>query len=75
MWFLCTLLGLTNPTSPYMTDPARAALARIAVKTPALVLEEEKDYASSVLEYNSVFRRDYAQAVSFGEPAFCCVAE
>lgn len=65
MWFLCTLLGLTSSSSPYMTEPARASLARIAVKTPALVLEEEKDYVSSVLEYNAVFRRDYAQAVSF----------
>ena len=64
MWFLCTLLGLTSPSSPYMTELTRASLARIAVRTPALVLEEEKDYASSVLEYNSVFRRDYAQAVS-----------
>lgn len=64
MWFLCTLLGFTSPTCSFMTDSSRAALSRIAAKTPALVLEGEKDYVSSTLEYNSVFRRAYAQAVS-----------
>jgi len=64
MWLLSTLLGLTNPASPHMTETTTSALGRIAVKTPALVMEEEKDFVSSVLEYNSLFRRDFAQAVS-----------
>lgn len=64
MWFLCTLLGLTSANSPYMNETAKAALIRIAAKTPVLVLEQEKDYVSSALEYNSVFRRDFAKTVS-----------
>jgi phosphatidylinositol 4-kinase len=65
MWLLCTLLGLTNPTSPHMTEATTHALTRIAAKTPALVLEAERDFVSSVLEYNSIFRRDYAVAVCY----------
>lgn len=61
-WFTLTVLGLTHANSPYISDATRQALNNVALKTPALVLELEKDYASG-LEYNSVFRRDFASQV------------
>lgn len=64
MWFLCVVYGFTRPNNTYINDTGRAALRRIASKTPALILERDKDYVNSGLEYNPVFRRDYAHTVS-----------
>jgi phosphatidylinositol 4-kinase len=64
MWFLCVVYGFTRPNSMYINDIGRGALRRIASKTPALILERDKDYVNSGLEYNPVFRRDYAHNVS-----------
>ncbi|KAK7034075.1 Phosphatidylinositol 4-kinase stt4 [Paramarasmius palmivorus] len=41
----------------------RPALARIAAKTPALVVEEAHDSVASDVEYSSVIRQDYADTV------------
>ncbi|KAJ9110206.1 hypothetical protein QFC20_003058 [Naganishia adeliensis] len=63
MWFLCVVYGFTRPNNTYINDTGRGALRRIALKTPALILERDKDYVNSGLEYNPVFRRDYAHTV------------
>ncbi|KAJ9125427.1 hypothetical protein QFC22_000388 [Naganishia vaughanmartiniae] len=63
MWFLCVVYGFTKTSSTYVNESGRAALRRIASKTPALILEKDKDYVNSGLEYNPVFRRDYAHTV------------
>lgn len=62
MWFLCVLFRFTSLDAPRdaVTDWRRSALSRIATKTPPIVLEDVQDYASSVLEFNSVIRHDYA---------------
>ncbi len=64
MWFLIALFGFTRTDSAYVDESARMALKRIASRTPALLLEEERDYVASSLEYNSILRRSYAAAVS-----------
>ncbi|KAJ9109753.1 hypothetical protein QFC19_001983 [Naganishia cerealis] len=63
MWFLCVVYGFTRNSSSYINESGRAALRRIASKTPALILEKDKDYVNSGLEYNPVFRRDYTHTV------------
>lgn len=65
MWFLCILFHLTtDDSSPgsYM-DWQRPALARIAAKTPGIVLEGPQNSIASQLEYNAVIRQEYAQSV------------
>lgn len=47
-----------------MNEWKSAALARVAAKTPAFVLEESHDYLSSNLEYNRAVRKDYGERVS-----------
>lgn len=59
MWFLCVVLNIPRTLPPTQ----RAALERIALKTPALVLESAADYVESDLEYNSILRKDYAHVV------------
>ncbi|EGO21128.1 hypothetical protein SERLADRAFT_452259 [Serpula lacrymans var. lacrymans S7.9] len=63
MWFLCVLFGFTNEEGKEKTamDWQQPALARIASKTPCMVLEEAHD-AVSELEYNTVVRREYAHS-------------
>jgi len=66
MWFLCILFQFTVPedrSSPSF-EWQIAALTRIAVKTPDIVLEEIPDFVSNTLEYNTVIRQEYAQTVS-----------
>lgn len=41
----------------------KPALARIAAKTPSMILEEAHDSIASDLEYNSVVRQEYAHTV------------
>lgn len=66
MWFLCVLFGFTVPnTSAHNAmDWRQPALARIAVRTPPIVLEEAHDTIVSDLDYNTVIRQEYATSVS-----------
>jgi phosphatidylinositol 4-kinase len=41
----------------------RAALSRISVKTPPIVVEEAQDYVLNDLEYNSIIRQNFAHTV------------
>lgn len=66
LWFLSVLFRFTNPEE--RAEPSSewqmAALTRIAMKTPPIVLEEVPDFVTSKLEYNTVVRQEYAQTVS-----------
>lgn len=68
MWFLCILFHFTRQHTTESDDWSRSAqreaLSHISTKTPPLVREEDHDYVTSALEYNSVIRHDYAQNVS-----------
>ena len=66
MWFLCILFHFTSSEEKEDTamEWQKPALARIASKTPSIVLEEAHDSISSELEYNTVIRQEYAQSVS-----------
>ncbi|THH11990.1 hypothetical protein EW145_g299 [Phellinidium pouzarii] len=63
LWFLSVLFHFANaeerglPSSEWQV----AALSRIAVKTPPIVLEEVPDFVTSNLEYNTIIRQEYAQ--------------
>ncbi|KAF8579311.1 atypical/PIKK/PI4K protein kinase [Ramaria rubella] len=65
MWFLCVLFRFTSHSSvdsgEWSRPTQRDALYHIAMKTPPLVREDELEYVTSVLEYNSVIRQDFAQ--------------
>ncbi|KAF9526949.1 hypothetical protein CPB83DRAFT_856867 [Crepidotus variabilis] len=64
-WFLCILFGFTTREFSDATamDWLRSALARIAGKTPSIVVEESRDAVASDVEYNSVIRQEYANTV------------
>lgn len=66
MWFLCILFQFT--ASDVKDHPAMAwqkpALARIAIKTPPIVVERSHDSIASDLEYNPVIRQEYVETVS-----------
>jgi phosphatidylinositol 4-kinase len=66
MWFLCILFHFTSNEDKEDTamEWQRPALARIAAKTPFIVLEEVHESLSNELEYNSVIRHEYAHTVS-----------
>ncbi|KAF9067556.1 hypothetical protein BDP27DRAFT_1328569 [Rhodocollybia butyracea] len=64
MWFLCVLFHFTvDEKEATAMEWQRPALARIATKTPAMVLEESHDSVASDVEYNSVIRQEYAHTV------------
>ncbi|KAF5373565.1 hypothetical protein D9758_000828 [Tetrapyrgos nigripes] len=65
MWFLCVLFHFTIDEEKDGTamEWQKPALARIAAKTPAMVLEESHDSVASDVEYNSVIRQEYAHTV------------
>ncbi|KAF9564367.1 hypothetical protein CPC08DRAFT_705318 [Agrocybe pediades] len=65
MWFLCILFGFTTENKAEVTamDWLKPALGRIALKTPAMVIEESHDAVASNVEYNSVIRQEYANTV------------
>lgn len=65
MWFLCILFRFTTDSGDLCRRAQREALSHISTKTPPLVREEEQDYVTSALEFNSVIRHDYAQNVSY----------
>lgn len=74
MWFLCILFHFTVQDDKEETamEWQKPALARIAAKTPAMVMEESHESIASDVEYNSVIRQEYADKVSilmFGEKA------
>lgn len=64
-WFLCILFGFVTEfnTETSAMDWLKPALARIAVKTPSMVVEESHDAVASDVEYNSVIRQEYANTV------------
>ena len=65
MWFLCVLFGFTAPAERTQTamEWRPPALARIATRTPPIVLEEAHDTIMSDLEYNTVIRQEYVETV------------
>lgn len=64
MWFLCVLFHFTDEDKEsHAMGWKRPAMARIAAKTPAMVLEESQDAVASDVEYNSVIRQEYAHTV------------
>ncbi|THU88594.1 hypothetical protein K435DRAFT_821590 [Dendrothele bispora CBS 962.96] len=65
MWFLCVLFHFTvdDDKEANAMEWQKPALARIAAKTPAMVLEESHDSVASDVEYNSVIRQEYAHTV------------
>lgn len=65
MWFLCVLFNLTavDEKDQLAMSWQKPTLARIASKTPSLILEEAHDTIVSDLEYNAVIRREYAETV------------
>jgi phosphatidylinositol 4-kinase A len=66
MWFLCVLFHFpsTEDRNETAMEWQKPALARIALKTPRMVLEEAHDNVASEVEYNSVIRQEYAHTVS-----------
>ncbi|KAG9318618.1 hypothetical protein JVU11DRAFT_711 [Chiua virens] len=66
LWFLCVLFNFTTSGEEEREKSAMTwllpALARIAIKTPCLVLENISD-AVSDLEYRTVIRHEYAHSV------------
>lgn len=66
MWFLCVLFHFNSDAEKDITavEWRRPALARIAAKTPPIVLEESHYTIANELEYNSVIRLEYAHLVS-----------
>ena len=65
MWFLCILFHFTSDEDKDVNAMGwkRPAMARIAAKTPAMVVEESQDAVASDVEYNSVIRQEYAHTV------------
>ena len=66
MWFLCVLFQFTfiDESDHLAMSWKGPAMARIAARTPPIVLEEAHDTIVSDLEYNPVIRREYAETVS-----------
>jgi len=63
MWFLCILFHFTSGEEKGPMTWLVPALAKIATKTPDLVLESAHDAASDI-EYSTVIRHEYAHSVS-----------
>ncbi|KAJ8594622.1 hypothetical protein M405DRAFT_469254 [Rhizopogon salebrosus TDB-379] len=62
MWFLCVLFHFTSGEEKGPMTWLVPALAKIATKTPNLVLESAHDAASDI-EYSTVIRHEYAHSV------------
>ncbi|KAG0701518.1 hypothetical protein DFH29DRAFT_926376 [Suillus ampliporus] len=62
MWFLCVLFNFTTGEEKGAMTWLMPALAKIATKTPTLVLENAHDAASDI-EYSTVIRHEYAHSV------------
>lgn len=65
MWFICILFHFTSSDDrdQIAMEWQKPALARIAVKTPPIVLEAAHDTIVSDLEYNPVIRKEYVETV------------
>lgn len=65
LWFLSVLFQFTSaeeggePSGEWRI----AALTRIAIKTPPIVVEDVPDFVTSNLEYNTIIRQEYAHTV------------
>lgn len=71
LWFLCVLFRFTQEErGDPSTDWQVAALTRIAIKTPHIVLEEVTDFVTSNLEYNTIIRQEFVQHVRKSGCAF-----
>jgi phosphatidylinositol 4-kinase len=64
-WFLCILFDFPRMAEKesIAMDWLQPALARIALKTPSIVIEESLDAMASDVEYNSIIRQEYANTV------------
>ncbi|KIP08776.1 hypothetical protein PHLGIDRAFT_29437 [Phlebiopsis gigantea 11061_1 CR5-6] len=65
MWFICILFHFTSADDKdqMAMEWQKPALARIAVKTLPVVLDETHDTIVSDLEYSPVIRKEYAETV------------
>ena len=64
-WFICVAFGLSGSTGQKtLSEHEWNALGQIALKSPALVVEDAVDFVDSDLEYNSILRKDFAASVS-----------
>lgn len=73
MWFICILFHFTSSDDrdQIAMEWQKPALARIAVKTPPIVLEAAHDTIVSDLEYNPVIRKEYVETVIlYATPSF-----
>ena len=70
MWFLCVLFHFSSAEDKDESamEWRKPALARIARKTPSMVLEEAHDSVASDVEYNSVIRQEFAETVRLAQP-------
>ena len=70
-WFLCILFDFPRMDDKESTamDWLQPALARIALKTPSIVIEESLDAMASDVEYNSIIRQEYANTVRIRIPS------
>lgn len=78
MWCLSVLFHFTIADEEQTAmDWQLPALARIAAKTPSMVMEEPNDSIASDVEYNSVIRQEYASTVCSNiftsTPTKCCI--
>lgn len=74
MWFICILFHFTmvEEVQENAMEWQRPALARIATKTPSMVLEEASEFIANELEYCSVLRKEYAHTVSIKLAGLSC---
>ena len=65
VWLLCILFHFTSTDEREQGAMSwqGLALGRMAMKTPAIVLEEYHDTIVSDLEYNPVIRKEYVETV------------
>ena len=62
-WLIVAIFRLCDGQHANMNIWKSAALARVAAKTPRLVLEDSDDFLNSDLEYNRAIRKDYSERV------------
>jgi phosphatidylinositol 4-kinase A len=62
-WLIVAIFRLCDGQHANMNVWKSAALARVAAKTPRLVLEDSDDFLNSDLEYNRAIRKDYSERV------------
>ena len=71
MWSLCVLFHFTTDNKEDTAmDWQQLVLARIATKTPSMILEETHDSVASDIEYNATILQEYAHTVNFSSDVF-----